>query len=86
MAVESDVVVQQGPEADMQHAVIRENEPLLISGYKVFQATPKGWHGSSVSMFIVAYDPGVNFIYVGCAMLVAGIAISFYFRFSRGER
>ena len=72
---ESDVIVKEN------QYTIAMNEPYEQDGYKVFQASfSKTAGGNDVSVFSIAYDPGIYFKYLGSIMLILGIIIMFYFK------
>lgn len=61
--------------------VIQMNEPLKKNGYTFFQSSFQEMEGQPmVSIFSVAYDPGIMIKYLGSLMLVLGIALHFYLR------
>lgn len=73
---ESDVVIDGKDEF-----TISMNEPYEHQGYKVFQASfSKSASGGDMSVFAIAWDPGIYLKYVGSIMLVLGIIIMFYFK------
>ena len=61
--------------------VIQMNEPLKRNGYTFFQSSFQEMEGQpTVSIFSVAWDPGLALKYLGSLMLVLGIALHFYLR------
>ena len=82
MAYESDVVFT--PESGESHEqTIWMNNPLEHRGWKVYQA---GFVGADVSIFQVTRDPGLIPMYLGCALLCAGILVMNYSRaYSHGH-
>lgn len=76
MAYESDVSFTP-PGAGEQRATISMNEPLVESGWKVYQS---GFVGEDVSVFSVMHDPGLVLTYLSCTTLCIGIMITFYGR------
>lgn len=61
--------------------VIQMNEPMKKNGYTFFQSSFQEMEGQPmVSIFSVAYDPGILIKYLGSLMLVIGIALHFYLR------
>ena len=66
---------------------IAMNEPYEQDGFKVFQASfSKTAGGKDVSVFSIAYDPGIYLKYIGSIMLVLGIIIMFYFKPKKAKR
>ena len=61
---------------------IQMNEPLVHQGYKFFQASyvPVQAGEPEVSILAVARDPGIPLKYLGSIVLVAGIAVMFYWK------
>lgn len=76
MAYESDVTVSL-PDAGEQRQTISMNEPLVRSGWKVYQS---GFVGDNVSVFSVMHDPGLTLTYLACTALCIGIVVTFYGR------
>lgn len=82
MSYESDVkVVQANDSGSITREVkIMMNEPMDHGGYRVFQSSyidqPKG--DPKISIFSIAYDPGVTVIYIGSIVLCTGIALMFW--------
>ncbi len=76
MAYESDVTVQ-GLDARERKATISMNEPLVQSGWKVYQS---GFVGTNISVFSVMRDPGLPLTYIASVGLCLGILITFYGR------
>lgn len=76
---ESDVELHDAARGVTLARTISMNHPLLYRGYKIFQsgyqdATPE------ISVFSVRKDPGVPLVYMGCIVVVLGIAIMFYWK------
>lgn len=68
-------------EVDGQEHTIQMNEPLVKSGFKLFQSSYSELPDQpAVSIFTVAYDPGIALKYVGSIMMVMGIAIMFWMK------
>lgn len=83
MSYESDVKVTSlsGNESLIRDNItIMMNEPLDHGGYRIFQSSyidqPPG--DPRISIFSIAYDPGITIIYAGSIILCLGIAIMFY--------
>ena len=76
MSYESDVNVSL-PDGTERHTTISMNNPLVQSGWKVYQS---GFMGNNVSIFSVMRDPGLILTYVASALLCLGILITFYGR------
>ncbi|HVU63449.1 MAG TPA: cytochrome c biogenesis protein ResB [Phycisphaerales bacterium] len=76
MAYESDVTVQPMEGAE-RRATISMNNPLVQSGWKVYQS---GFVGANVSIFSVMRDPGLPLTYIASVGLCLGILITFYGR------
>ncbi len=83
MSYESDVKVtsQAGSESLIRDNItIMMNQPLDHGGYRIFQSSyidqPQG--DPRISIFSIAYDPGILIIYGGSIILCLGIALMFY--------
>lgn len=76
MAYESDVKVNSPDMAD-QKTTISMNNPLVRSGWKVYQS---GFEGDTISVFSIMRDPGLPLTYLSCFTLCVGILIVFYGR------
>ncbi len=76
MAFESHVTLTK-PGAENTKVVISMNQPLALSGWKVYQSS---YMGDSFSIFSVMRDPGLTLTYFSCATLCLGILITFYGR------
>lgn len=84
MSYESDVKVisqaNSGESLVRDNITIQMNEPLDHGGYRIFQSSyidqPRG--DPRISIFSIAYDPGVGIIYMGSIILCLGIMIMFY--------
>lgn len=78
---ESDVLV------DEKVHKIAMNEPYEGGGYKVFQASfSKSASGGDISVFSIAYDPGIWMKYIGSILMILGIIIMFYFKPKKAPR
>ncbi|MBI3925578.1 MAG: cytochrome c biogenesis protein ResB [Armatimonadetes bacterium] len=68
-------------EVDGVEHVIAMNEPMVQKGYTFFQSSYSEIDGQPIlSIFSVAYDPGIQIKYVGCFILVLGITVMFYMK------
>ena len=76
MAYESDVTVTAA-DASERKATISMNNPLVESGWKVYQS---GFMGTTTSIFSVMRDPGLILTYISSVGLCVGILITFYGR------
>jgi hypothetical protein len=82
MSYESDVKVVEAHDSGTttREVKIMMNEPMDHGGYRVFQSSyldePKG--DPRISIFSIAYDPGVPIIYIGAITLCTGIALLFW--------
>ena len=76
MAYESDVVFTDETGSSREQTIWM-NHPLEHNGWKVYQA---GFVGDDVSIFQVTRDPGLIPMYIGCALLCAGILVMHYSR------
>ncbi len=78
---ESDVTLQDDFRGVQENATISMNKPLVYHGIRVFQASYSRIPGQpDVSVFAVAYDPGIWIKYAGAMVMVAGIITMFYTR------
>lgn len=68
-------------EVDGKSALIQMNEPLVKSGYKIYQSSYSEIPGQpAVSIFTVAHDPALGLKYLGSILMTMGIAIMFWMR------
>jgi len=78
---ESQVVLRDDFRGVQKEVRIAMNEPLIYQGMRVFQASYSRAPGEpDVSVFAVAYDPGIFLKYTGASIMVAGIITMFYTR------
>ncbi len=78
---ESDVTLRDDFRGLQKDARIAMNEPLSYQGLRVFQASYVRTPGEpDISVFAVAYDPGIFLKYLGAVVMVAGIVTMFYTR------
>ncbi len=80
-AYESHLMVQR-PSGQEQPAVIAMNAPARIGGFRLYQSS-HGFDPKSRRRYTVlslSRDPGAPVLYVGFAMLIAGLIVSFYLR------
>ncbi len=84
-AFESDVVLTDAGKNDEIHKTISMNNPLDYKGFRIFQSSyiqdpEKG----TASIFTVAKNPGIIFIYISSCIIFIGAFLQFYIkRFSR---
>ena len=76
MAYESDITAIL-PDSSEQKSTISMNNPLVQSGWKVYQS---GFMGNTISIFSVMRDPGLVLTYISSVTLCVGILITFYGR------
>ncbi len=74
MEYESAVTVML-PDASEKSTTISMNNPLVQSGWKVYQS---GFMGNTVSIFSVMRDPGLTLTYIASVFLCLGIVVTFY--------
>ncbi|MBI4432233.1 MAG: cytochrome c biogenesis protein CcsA [Candidatus Omnitrophica bacterium] len=76
---ESDVVLRDGQAGVTLDRTIKMNEPLDYKGWRVFQASyilsPEL---GEASVFSVAKNPGIVFIYSGALVILIGVILLFY--------
>jgi hypothetical protein len=78
---ESEVRVMDPQRRVNEDHRIYMNHPLSYGKYKIFQASYQmNPDGSALSIFSVAYDPGIWVKYLGAIVLVTGIILIFFFR------
>lgn len=77
---ESDVTLFDPAKKITFDKTIRMNEPLDYAGWRVFQSSyiqdPE--HGEA-SVFTIAKNPGIKFIYSGGMIILTGVILLFYF-------
>ncbi|MBP9865838.1 MAG: cytochrome c biogenesis protein ResB [Candidatus Omnitrophica bacterium] len=78
---ESEVTLRDDFRGVQKDVRIAMNEPLIYQGLRVFQASYSRTPGEpDVSVFAVAYDPGIFLKYAGAVIMVSGIITMFYTR------
>lgn len=78
---ESQVTLRDDFRGVQKDVRIAMNEPLIYQGLRIFQASYSRTPGEpDVSVFAVAYDPGIFLKYAGAVIMVAGIITMFYTR------
>lgn len=84
---ESDVVLYDPKKNLWFQKTIRMNEPLDYAGWRIFQSSYFGDERGEGSVFTVAKNPGIIFIYGGAIILFAGAFMLFYVTpFSRDSK
>jgi cytochrome c biogenesis protein ResB len=58
---------------------VEVNEPLKYKGYTIYQSSYDKDH-EQFSVFEIARDPGVPFVYLGFLIISVGVMFSFYLR------
>ena len=81
MSYESDVVLEDTDENTVIQKTIRMNKPLDYKGYRIFQSSyvqdPDQGEGS---IFTIAKNPGIRFIYSGACITFLGILTVFFIK------
>ncbi len=79
MSFESDVVLEDAAENTVIQKTISMNKPLDYKGYRIFQSSyyQDPDHGEG-SIFTIAKNPGIRFIYTGACITFLGILIVFF--------
>jgi hypothetical protein len=76
---ESDVILSDAAKAFKIETTIKMNEPLDHKGYRIFQSSyMQDPDGTEASVFTVAKNPGIFWIYLGAGILFSGIVLLFY--------
>jgi ABC-type transport system involved in cytochrome c biogenesis permease subunit len=63
--------------------VLQMNQPLVYGGYTFFQSSYQVSRGREMSVLSVARDPGQPLVFLGYALLVAGMIVVFATRLAR---
>ena len=81
MSFESDVVLEDAAENTVIQKTISMNKPLDYKGYRIFQSSyvqdPDRGEGS---IFTIAKNPGIRFIYIGACVTFLGILTVFFIK------
>ena len=78
-AYESDVVLEDSAEGMTLQKKIWMNHPLDHKGYRIFQSSYiQDPERGETSVFTIAKNPGVRFIYSGAIIIFAGAFCVFY--------
>ncbi len=76
---ESDVVLSDPKENMTLEKTIRMNKPLDYKSYRVFQSSYiQDEQFGEASVFSVAKNPGIQFIYSGAVIILIGVILLFY--------
>lgn len=75
---ESDVQLSDPHEKVEIKKTIRMNEPLDYAGYRIFQSSFIQSDGQEASIFTVAKNPGIFWIYFGSIVIFTGVFITFF--------
>jgi len=76
---ESDVVLTDNVNGLSLRRTIRMNEPLDYAGFRVFQSSyMQDAEAGEGSVFTVAKNPGILFIYCGAIIILLGVIMLFY--------
>lgn len=76
MAYQSNVGVTLPGQPEITYDIYM-NHPFAHGPWKVYQS---GFVGEHVSVFSVMHDPGLMLTYIASAVLVLGVAVTFYSR------
>ncbi len=75
---ESDVVLKDAVHGAVLEKTISMNHPLSYGGYKIFQSSYSDpGSGAKTSIFTVARNPGIPFIYISSIIAVLGAMLQF---------
>ncbi|MBF0330824.1 MAG: cytochrome c biogenesis protein ResB [Candidatus Omnitrophica bacterium] len=87
-AFESDVTLRDLHSGSTFERTISMNHPLSYAGYKVFQSSYfMDEQHAKISVFSVAHNPGILWIYIGSVLACCGAMVQFYgFGALAGER
>ncbi|MGH7197422.1 MAG: cytochrome c biogenesis protein ResB [Candidatus Omnitrophota bacterium] len=76
---ESDVVLEDPKENLSIHKTISMNKPLDYKGFRIFQSSfAEDPEFGEASVFAIAKNPGITFIYSGACVLFAGVFLLFF--------
>ena len=76
---ESDVALEDSVDKTFIKKTIWMNHPLDYKGYRIFQSSfSQNPDSGETSIFTIAKNPGIPFIYAGAIILFAGVACLFY--------
>jgi cytochrome c biogenesis protein ResB len=68
-------VLDQGQEVKTK--TIQVNDPLIYKGVKFYQSSYGDSNGTPYTGLSVRKDPGVNYVWLGCGLMVLGITIAY---------
>ena len=76
---ESDVVLEDSKENVSIHKTIKMNKPLDYKGFRIFQSSfVQDPEFGEASVFTIAKNPGITFIYSGACVLFMGVFLLFF--------
>ncbi len=78
LSYESDVTLHDPKENLSISKTIRMNKPLDYAGYRIFQSSYIQDNSGEASIFTVAKNPGIIFIYTGACVIFLGIFLVFF--------
>lgn len=79
VSFESDVVMEDPKESIAIHKTISMNKPLDYKGFRIFQSSyVQDPELGEASVFTVAKNPGITFIYSGACVLFTGVFLLFF--------
>ncbi|MBI3252810.1 MAG: cytochrome c biogenesis protein ResB [Candidatus Omnitrophica bacterium] len=79
-AFESDVTLFDPKEKLTLERTIKMNKPLDYKGWRVFQSSYiQDPSAGEASVFTIAKNPGIRFIYTGAIIILLGVVMLFYF-------
>ena len=78
VSFESDVTLEDSKAGLTIQKTIKMNKPLDYKGYRIFQSSYAQDDEGETSIFTVAKNPGVIFIYSGAVIMFFGIILLFY--------
>ncbi len=77
---ESDVKLEDADAGITIDKTIKMNKPLDYKGYRIFQSSYAQDEEGETSIFTVAKNPGIIFIYSGAVIMFAGVIMLFYLK------
>ncbi|MCO4781631.1 MAG: cytochrome c biogenesis protein ResB [Candidatus Cloacimonetes bacterium] len=78
---QSDIQIKDLTSQTQTSKTIVKNDVIDYQGWRLFQANYSNDHGVEGTIFQLVYDPGVQTIYLGCFILLLGMASVFWLNY-----